>query len=285
MEQENVQKTFSHTKKQKRSADQDPLEQIAKASNGDLRSAINSLEFFISDEKCGSAAFRNDSPMLLFRALGKFLYSKRTEPSDGDDVQILTDSSTALPAHLKQFTRGNELNFDPEMVVEQSGMNVDLFAMFLHENYTDFVVDIDAAAEIAPIFSYADILTARWSTSEQISGYSSSLVGRSVAFHCYGQTLEKTWHQMRKPAWLTTNKNARKNFQQLTENFETLETRFGSAFSLDIVPYLTKLPHVRLKSASQWQVVEDMGRMPINMKKRYFLKQLIAFLHVIGLSL
>jgi hypothetical protein len=88
--------------------------------NGDLRHALLSLQFSSSTDGL------RDSRLSPFHALGKLLYAKRVVSSKGQN------------AHLRP-----PLEFNPEEVVEQSGMPLFSSLYFLQGHAPDFFTDVN----------------------------------------------------------------------------------------------------------------------------------------------
>jgi hypothetical protein len=79
------------------------------------------------------------------------------------------------------------LSFDPEQVISNTHMGVDLFNKFLHENYCKFFGDIDDMCEAAAYLSDSDAVTAigsncRYQPTEQLSQYSMSIASRGLLY-------------------------------------------------------------------------------------------------------
>ena len=173
------------------------LENLAESVGGDLRGAINALQFSclnevgdlreafhsVSAAAAGSKAKKKaggqegkgkasslskiggrDQRLQLFHALGKVLYSKRGE----------AEESWQLPQLLKKHAR-NQLQACPEevvplirpvflkslpvtQVIELSGMTSDSFCCFLHHNSPPFYTDIHDFSRLADAFSEADLM-------------------------------------------------------------------------------------------------------------------------------
>lgn len=147
--------------------DKTSLELLCQGCSGDIRSAINSLQFSSSKgennlwprkkgmslksdavlskskrRKKPDRVFENqevqaiggkDVSLFLFRALGKILYCKRASLTELD--------SPRLPSHLSEYER-DTLLVEPEEIVEMSHMPGDLFNLYLHQNYIDFFMKL-----------------------------------------------------------------------------------------------------------------------------------------------
>ncbi|XP_039401058.1 cell cycle checkpoint protein RAD17 isoform X2 [Mauremys reevesii] len=175
--------------------DKTSLELICKGCSGDIRSAINSLQFsslkeYSSENKLWSrkkgkstlksnteasrtkkkkkadktlenqeiqAIGGKDASIFLFHALGKILYCKREPLSDSEFPR--------LPSHLSEYER-DTLLVQPEDIVEKSHMPGDLFNLYLHQNYVDFFTDIDDLVRASEYLSAADFLCSNWNYQE-----------------------------------------------------------------------------------------------------------------------
>ncbi|XP_032625432.1 cell cycle checkpoint protein RAD17 isoform X2 [Chelonoidis abingdonii] len=175
--------------------DKTSLELICKGCSGDIRSAINSLQFSSlkeysseknlwsrkkgnSTSKSNTEACRTkkkkkadktlenqeiqaiggkDASIFLFHALGKILYCKREPLSDSEFPR--------LPSRLSEYER-DILLVHPEDIVEKSHMPGDLFNLYLHQNYVDFFTDIDDLVRASEYLSTADFLCSNWNYQE-----------------------------------------------------------------------------------------------------------------------
>ncbi|KAL2294108.1 hypothetical protein Nmel_007829 [Mimus melanotis] len=173
--------------------DRASLELLCRGCSGDIRSAINSLQFSsmkdcslekefwskkkkknstIKCEEAGVSKVRKkskcdtsedqeiqaiggkDASIFLFHALGKVIYCKREAASEAECPQ--------LPAHLSEHHR-DTLLIQPEDIVEKSHMSGSMFNLYLHQNYVDFFSDIDDVMRASEYLSTADVLCSNWS--------------------------------------------------------------------------------------------------------------------------
>ncbi|KAF4024313.1 hypothetical protein G4228_016205 [Cervus hanglu yarkandensis] len=172
--------------------DKTSLEFLCQGCSGDIRSAINSLQFSSSTgknnlqpRKKGMSSLKSDAvlskskrrqktdrifenqevqaiggkdvSLFLFRALGKILYCKRAPVTEVD--------SPRLPSHLSEYDR-DTLLVQPEEVVEMSHMPGELFNLYLHQNYVDFFTEVDDLVRASEFLSFADILSGDWNYRE-----------------------------------------------------------------------------------------------------------------------
>ncbi|NXS19154.1 RAD17 protein, partial [Mystacornis crossleyi] len=216
------------------------LELLCRGCSGDIRSAINSLQFssmkdcslekeFWSKKKKSStikyeeaavskvrkkskcdtsedqeiqAIGGKDASIFLFHALGKIIYCKREAVSETESPQ--------LPAHLSKHHR-DTLLIQPEDIVEKSHMSGGMFNLYLHQNYVDFFSDIDDVVRASEYLSTADVLCSNWSTRLVMENLSASVATRGVI---HSNTSRAFAHQqggmgfrpLHKPQWFLINK-------------------------------------------------------------------------------
>ncbi|KAM8817694.1 cell cycle checkpoint protein RAD17 isoform 3-T6 [Rhynchonycteris naso] len=219
------------------------LELLCQGCSGDIRSAINSLQFSSSKgrnnfcpRKKGMSSLKSDIALtksrrrkkpdkvfenqeiqaiggkdvslFLFRALGKILYCKRASLTELD--------SPRLPSHLSEYDR-DTLLVHPEEVVEMSHMPGELFNLYLHQNYVDFFMEVDDLVRASEFLSFADIISGDWNTRSLLSEYSTSIATRGVIHsnkargfaHCQGGG--SSFRPLHKPQWFFINKKYREN--------------------------------------------------------------------------
>ncbi|XP_071437264.1 cell cycle checkpoint protein RAD17 isoform X2 [Pithys albifrons albifrons] len=225
--------------------DRAALELLCRGCSGDIRSAINSLQFSSrrgcplekgfwsrkkrsSTMKCEEGAVSKvqkkskhdtseeheiqaiggkDASIFLFHALGKIIYCKREPVSEAESPQ--------LPAHLSEFHR-DTLLIQPEDVVEKSHMSGAMFNLYLHQNYVDFFSDIDDVVRASEYLSAADVLCSNWSTRPVMENYSASVATRGVI---HSNTSRAFAHQqggmgfrpLHKPQWFFIHKKYQEN--------------------------------------------------------------------------
>ncbi|XP_066459033.1 cell cycle checkpoint protein RAD17 [Eleutherodactylus coqui] len=280
--------------------DKEALELLCSGCSGDIRSAINSLQFSAlkdsslpSDfwaKKKGkplktsktSSKLKNknksnkvgdktddvqaiggkDASLFLFRALGKILHCKREAPES--DVGY-----HKLPAHLSEHDR-DLLLVVPEAVVEKSHMQSELFNLYLHQNYVDFFSDIDDLVRASEYFSAADVLTGDWNFRSTLNVYGSSVASRGVIHSNRSRAFASCqsgvgFRPLHKPQWLLVNKK----YQENTHAARELFSNFCSSpmcLQTQVVPYLAKLANP-LRNQAQIAFIQDVGRLPL---KRHF---------------
>ncbi|XP_072438232.1 cell cycle checkpoint protein RAD17 [Chiloscyllium punctatum] len=278
--------------------DKTVLEFLCKGSAGDIRSAINNLQF-TSVKGCplelnstqnhkgkvlikASTSSRGkrkeksskvnekggglhtigskDQSLFLFRALGKIIYCKREPPNDLD--------WNPLPIHLSEHER-DPLLINPEEVIENSHMSKELFSLYLHQNYLDFFSEIEDIVRASEYLSDADFLTVDWNNRSTMQKYSTSVAARGLIHankararaNCKGGAGFKPLH---KPQWLSISKKYKENCLAAKGFFSNF-CLAPYCLQTQLLPYLALLTNP-MRSQAQINFIQDVGRFPF---KRY----------------
>ncbi|XP_040277420.1 cell cycle checkpoint protein RAD17 isoform X1 [Bufo bufo] len=280
--------------------DKEALEMLCSGCSGDIRSAINSLQFSalkdsslprdLWSKKKGkpskvsktSSKLKNskksdkvgdktdvvqaiggkDASLFLFRALGKILHCKREAPEADLGYH-------KLPTHLSQYDRDLLLVL-PEAVVEKSHMRSELFNLYLHQNYLDFFSDIDDVVRASDYLSAADVLTGDWNVRSTLNVYSSSVASRGIIHANSSRAFASCqsgvgFRPLHKPQWLLVNKKYQENTLAARELFSSFCSS-PMCLQTQVVPYLAKLTNP-LRNQAQIAFIQDVGRLPL---KRHF---------------
>jgi len=169
----------------KRMLDDSLFESIWVASGGDIRSAINNLQFHCynanfyhkSRSQCHQGAYAKDICLTSFHALGKLLYAKRQVSNQ--DRALNFDSPNGRQAYNAHLVEGENkkanlddklllyqkklfqmdsrppLTFDPEEVINQNEMGPESSIYFLSYHAIDFFEDESELCEALETFSDA----------------------------------------------------------------------------------------------------------------------------------
>ncbi|XP_074063996.1 cell cycle checkpoint protein RAD17 isoform X2 [Macrotis lagotis] len=280
--------------------DKSSLELLCKGCSGDIRSAINSLQFssfkgnsgetnFWSSKK-GTSSLKSDvllsrakqkkkldntlenqevpaiggkdASLFLFRALGKILYCKRTSLTELEFPR--------LPSHLSEYER-DMLLVEPEEVVEKSHMPGELFNLYLHQNYVDFFTEIEDLVRASEYMSIADMFHGDWNSKATLGEYSASVATRGVMHsnkargfaYCHGGGA--SFRPLHKPQWFLINRKYR-------ENCLAAKSLFSSfclpplCLQTQLLPYLAMLTNP-MRNQAQIAFIQDVGRLPL---RRFF---------------
>lgn len=286
------------------------LEKLCSGSSGDIRSAINSLQFScvpdLSLERSLLKSFKErssqmsagkgctkanrgkskrkttaeeeeqaiggkDASLFLFRALGKILHCKRGLP-EGTEAVTAAAQEASLPAHLSEHQR-EPLLLDPELVVERSHMSADLFSLYLHQNYLDFFCEAEDVDRASQYLSDADLLCANWTTRSLMCDYSSSVATRGL-LHSNSQQVTVGFRPLHKPHWLDVHKKYRGNclaVQALFRNY--CLTPVG--LQTELLPYLAKLSNP-MRNQAQIDLIQDVGQLCLRRRPDRFKLEAVA---------
>ncbi|OQV21112.1 putative Cell cycle checkpoint protein RAD17 [Hypsibius exemplaris] len=147
------------------------IDELIAICRGDIRAGMTALEFSVESRnlpskrggptaKSGTLGFRNGDPdksIILFRAIGRVFYVKRNvdEPPN----------CLGLPDHLLQEAR-RPLTYTPETIIEKCCTTEENYVAFVHENYPNFIIDMDFVQRAAECFSLTDIILSEWTNDE-----------------------------------------------------------------------------------------------------------------------
>lgn len=236
-----IKKTLSRLCREEHcNVDTEQVDLIARASGGDIRHAITSLQYFCvkphlrrsltfssgtptylkerSDEinrldDGFSLPLGRDETLSLFHALGKFLHNKRETESS-----ISLDHNSFL---LKERFARLPLKMDaPEKVLCKSHGQARPVADFLHENVLDFLREeaIDDAWVVTSYLSDADFLLAslggmrsrNYEAENIVQSSAASVSVRGVLFGNFHPSPSR-WHAIRRPRLWQVEQSLRHN--------------------------------------------------------------------------
>lgn len=274
------------------------IESISMSSAGDIRGAINALQFACekdttdlvatgrmkgksslkkqSSSKTTKSKLKStetappeneselaaiggrDTSLFLFRALGKILYCKRDNPSNYTDLP-------RLPLHLTEHER-DPLIINPEEVIEKSHLSGEYFTAYLHQNYLEFYTDIDDLVRSTEYLSDADFLTVEWASRSALQDYAASVATRGIIHSNSSRKRHDAggigfgWRPLHKPQWYTANKVARQNAETGRSLFRS--TCHGCppvVLQTEVLPYLS-LINITLHNPGQITFLQDVCR-------------------------
>lgn len=172
---------------------------------GDVRHALMTLQFDTAVSSArGTPSEGRDHRMSAFHALGKLLYAKRDESKQESEDERAP------------------LNFDPEKVVEHSGMNVSRVLEFVAQNGMDFFTDIEEVSDAWQSLSDAALWMDQGfqngsDTSSFPTIHATSLAGRTIANYNKHPTATKFRQLGAPPSW---KRQAGRNFELLEHQVE-----------------------------------------------------------------
>ncbi|KAJ3047376.1 Cell cycle checkpoint protein rad17 [Rhizophlyctis rosea] len=191
------------------------IERIATSSSGDIRCALNALQFISlqsdrfwtphpprsqkNGRKKGSVVEKSQESsvpignrevrLALFHSLGKVLYNKRDDPDSPDSTESAllpkrsssVDKPAALPTHLQHQER-RPMKSNPDAIFETTSLDASSFGLFLHENYPPYFVDIEEMVTATDYMSLGDVTLGSWQQQQHTSELAASLFIRGLMF-------------------------------------------------------------------------------------------------------
>ncbi|CAA2935159.1 cell cycle checkpoint RAD17 isoform X1 [Olea europaea subsp. europaea] len=263
------------------------IDLIAKASGGDIRSAITSLQYFclkpfrMNSQSLSKSSvthpeedmdknnllnggiclpFGRDETLSLFHALGKFLHNKR-------ESGILSEPDRNTILLRDKFVR-SPLKMDaPEIVLCQAHGQTRAIADFLHENVLDFVNEdtIDDAWSVSSYLSDADFLlgtlggtlTRNFEAENVIQSAAASIAVRGVLFG-NAHAVTSRWHAIRKPKLWQVEQSLRHNKCQMVSRWNAIHSSLKlcelSVIATEFNPALNWLQYEVPKDGESQQV-------------------------------
>lgn len=270
--------------------DQAVLETLCSGSSGDIRSAINSLQFSsLPDTSLEKGLWRmkkdrhvasttnqrrkkskltkekeevqaiggKDASLFLFRALGKILHCKRGKHEGAEAAECV--HGPALPPHLSDHHR-EALLVDPELVVERSHMSGEFFNLYLHQNYLDFFSEVEDVERASEYLSDADLLTSDWASRSTMEHYGYSVATRGLLYS-NSQQVSVGFRPLHKPSWLLVNKKHRENCLAAQSLFRSF-CLTPVSLQTELLPYLAKLTNP-MRNQAQIAFIQDVGQMSL----------------------
>lgn len=236
-----IKKTLSRICREEHlNVDGEQIDLIAKASGGDIRHAITTLQYFCvkphlrlslsssngtptySKERSNdmsrlddrfSLPFGRDETLSLFHALGKFLHNKRETENSTSFEQgafLVKERFARLPVKMDA----------PEKVLCKAHGQARPVTDFLHENVLDFLSEeaIDDACVVTSYLSDADFLlaslsgmiTRNYEAENVIQSAAASVAVRGVLFGNF-HPLSSRWHTIRRPSLWQVERSLRYN--------------------------------------------------------------------------
>ncbi|XP_058185246.1 cell cycle checkpoint protein RAD17 isoform X3 [Rhododendron vialii] len=236
-----IKKTLSRICREEHlNVDGEQIDLIAKASGGDIRHAITTLQYFCmkphprlslsssngtptyskersDDMSClddrFSLPFGRDETLSLFHALGKFLHNKRETENSISFEQggfLVKERFARLPVKMDA----------PEKVLCKAHGQARPVTDFLHENVLDFLSEeaIDDACVVTSYLSDADFLlaslsgmiTRNYEAENVIQSAAASVAVRGVLFGNF-HPLSSRWHTIRRPSLWQVEQSLRYN--------------------------------------------------------------------------
>lgn len=270
------------------------VESIAMSSAGDVRSAINALQFACRQDTIDLRQLRSVQKRLKKESSGsgkRLKYSATARQDSGtaglteSEVVIGAKDTTCflfhalgkilyvkrgdpaengehprLPAHLQQQER-DPLLLTPEEVVEKTHLSGDYFNTFLHQNYVDFLQSVDDIDRAADYLSQADVLSAQYSSRGELMDYSVSVATRGF-IHSDSSISHHTdirkghgWRPLHKSQWFSVQNQSQQSRNAAMKLFRGYHWD-PEILLTEIVPFIN-LTNPTLHDPGQISFVQD----------------------------
>uniref|UniRef100_A0A8C9WNP2 RAD17 checkpoint clamp loader component n=1 Tax=Scleropages formosus TaxID=113540 RepID=A0A8C9WNP2_SCLFO len=236
------------------------LELLCTGSSGDIRNAINNLQFSFTVKKNKSES--SSSGRGTSKARSKSKSAKASDKQDdtqavgGRDVSLFLFRALGKILYCKR-----KLSLSIAAVVLS-----ELFNLYLQQNYIDFFSDIDDVAQASEYLSDADFLTADWNTQATMRDYSSSVATRGVMYANSARARADSqafvgFRPLHKPHWLLIHKKHRENCQAARSLFVSF-CLTPVSLQTELLPYLAHLTNP-MRNQGQITFIQDVGQLPL----------------------
>ncbi|WKX97515.1 hypothetical protein Q1695_013292 [Nippostrongylus brasiliensis] len=225
---------------------------VEKIANGDLRNAINVLQFSLLCSRNTFSLpdiFENTSNDDLYHMLGSLLYAKRE--NEGISLPEVEES-------VRQDLRRPPSTRDVNDVLSMSKASADTVMMFLHEHEPNFTGSIGTLRHVLDSMSISDALSSDWTSRPVAQEYCSQICARATVFHNYGENRpELGFYSYSRPKWFPLTRQIAELRREIRDEMPLSETRCAE----NDVPYLSLLNSSL--SSSQFRLVSYLAR-PFN---------------------
>ncbi|XP_067951319.1 cell cycle checkpoint protein RAD17-like [Watersipora subatra] len=235
---------------------------LSESCEGDIRTAVNNTQFTFAappEQPCTKSISRvsdkrkakrsrpttknsaldteetsgmlyKDPTLVIFRALGKVLHCKRRDTT--------SECEKILPAHLRHHVR-NDMAFNPEQVFEQAQVSADYYTLCLHQNYPQFLSNLENVVRAANYLTLSDCLSQKFSAKE-VAGSAPVSVSIAARGLMHANTTLPTqkhgWLPLHKPSWFATSKQIRENL--VTIKYQDCSLNSSNTVAREILPAL-----------------------------------------------
>ncbi|KAG7277971.1 hypothetical protein CRUP_020287, partial [Coryphaenoides rupestris] len=219
--------------------DKAALDSLCSGSSGDVRSAVNSLQFSALAD-CGLSLTKKERCTAALPA-GKAA-SNKTQGK-------------------KRWKERGGAEAEPGIGGKDASLFLwwwSFFNLYLHQNYLDFFSEVEDVARASEYLSDADFFTGDWTSRAVMSEYGSSVATRAL-LHCNSAQATVGFRPLHKPNWLLINKKHRENClaaQSLFINFCLTPI----SLQVELLPYLAKLTNP-MRNQAQIAFIQDVGQL------------------------
>ncbi|KAG1678564.1 Cell cycle checkpoint protein RAD17 [Nymphon striatum] len=208
-----------------------------------------------------------DASLSLFRIIGKVLYCKRTDDIEKPEMD--------LPNNLLHMSR-KSLTFCPEKILEQMPVSAECLNLFLHQNYLQFIGEMDGLIKSSEYFSDADFLMSNWASKNIMEQYSTCIASRGIMFS--NQSVQSTgWRPLHKPEWFNIMRDRRNN--EIDAKYRTCEfIRSDTNLFTEYIPFMKYLSVTKSHVQGHDSIIKSLSVMcnKQNSHNRFKRKELLS---------
>ncbi|CAL4066130.1 unnamed protein product, partial [Meganyctiphanes norvegica] len=248
------------------------LTALADASSGDVRSAINALQFAAKKDVYQlEALFTGNTTTSGRSSASKSKVRKKgstnSKLSKADKEQVLAsvggkDASLflfralgkvlyckresdkgvvdSLPSHLKMHER-SPLVETPELIHEKASLSASSFCCFLHHNCLPFFNNIDSVDHYLAYLTDADIFTEQWEATQNTEEFIFSIcIGGKIIHSSWAVAYEGSWRPLTKPQWYGTFRKSQENYAAISAQFR-MSSLTSEELTTVVVPLHAKI--------------------------------------------
>ncbi|KAK5981690.1 Rad17 cell cycle checkpoint protein [Trichostrongylus colubriformis] len=172
---------------------------IEKIANGDIRSAINIIQFALlsSHEKFSLPnVFEAASSDELFHMLGSLLYAKRQSETEYSDVELTVREDLRRPLPTREVND----------TLLMSRASADTVMMFLHEHEPNFSGSVACTRKVLDAMSVSDAMSTMWETRQISQEYSSQICARATMYYNYkANRIARGFYAYHRPKWFSVS--------------------------------------------------------------------------------
>lgn len=222
------------------------LQTLADASGGDVRSAVNALQFaakkdvyHIQDLFAGGSEKGKSKSSIKAQRKIKGSKASSSKAGDADTENLIAvggkDASLflfralgkvlyckrnqegaidPLPKHLKAEER-LPLQENPESIYDKTSMGATSFSLFLHQNCLAFYSSIDNLGKALQHLTDSDVLSAEWTGKDILEDYAASVTVRGLMHANHEEQKGSRWRPLTRPVWYSVAKKSQEHLSAL----------------------------------------------------------------------
>lgn len=239
------------------SVSQAKLDEMVSAASGDIRAALNGLQFCTSDGMHGSISGRCQGSPVRKRSRNDSRHKVSILSAIGQDITLGTYHAVAKILNNKRDETGLS-SYIAEDVLDDARADPQSFLAFLHQNYPMFFGDMDDVVDALGCLSDSDCLL-RWRQDDLartgLGDCAASVVTRGFLHH-NTQPIRTGWRPIRGPESYAILKEGREHAEEAQRRFSGLFAPgvYTRSTLCESVPFAEQMT---LSTIKQWGIPRD----------------------------